>query len=106
MKFIVVKNFTDVDLDSSSAPKLNLEVEGKSHSITNFRGLYFCETSNTLAGREGQIKIQDVNYDDITMMVYDCMRPFLKENESYMIVDNNDMIRKFLSATKKYYTGI
>lgn len=106
MKFIVVKNFTDVDFDSSSAPTLNLEVDRKDYSIVNFRGLYFCEVSNSLAGRSGQVKMEDVNYDDITMMVYDCLRPFLKENESYMILDNNDTIRKFLSATKRYYSGI
>lgn len=106
MKFIIVKNFTDVDLDSSSAPELHLEVEGKSHSIINFRNLYFCETSNTLAGRSGQLRVEDVKCDDITMIVYKCLKPFLKDDESYMVIDDNDNVRKFLVATEKYYTGI
>lgn len=106
MKFILVKNFTDVDLDSSSAPELHLEVEGKSYSIVNLRNLYFCEVSNTLAGREGQVQITDDIYSDAHSIIYNCLRPFLDSESSYTVLENNDSVRNFLAASKKYYLGI
>lgn len=50
MKFIIVKNFTDVNSNYYDYPKLNLEDKGKSHSIVNFRNLHFCDISNTICG--------------------------------------------------------
>lgn len=106
MKFIVVKNFTDVNLDSSSAPELHLEVEGRCYSIVNFRNEYFCESSNTLAGSEGQVRMEKVDYDDMATVIYKCLKPFLTEGESYMILDDNYTIKNFLASSKKYYVGV
>lgn len=103
MKFIIVKNFTDVMLSPYDSPLLNLEVGGKPYSIINYKNKYYCELSNIYSDGEGLVEINPSTYDDYANIVYKCMKPFLNNNESYMIIDNNDCLLRFISTCKNLY---
>lgn len=104
MKFIIVKNFTDVMLNPYDSPLLNLEVEGKTYSIINYKNKYYCELSNAYSDSEGIVEINPNTYNDYADIVYKCMEPFLDSNESYMIIDDNGCLFRFISTCKNLYS--
>lgn len=103
MKVIFVKSFTAGDIEENVPPILNVTVEGKDYGILNFRNYYFCEKSNTLEGREGQVSTEVPNvYEQFNSTLFNCLVPFLEKSTSYKIY-GKDSVSEFLKATKQFY---
>ena len=103
MKVIVVKSFSDGDVNKCITPKLEVEVENKFYEIINFRNYYFCVFDNIQAGREGQIPVNENSYKNIYATIIYCLAPYLDWTHAYEVEDSNRLVKEFVNATKKYY---